>query len=175
MVWLDPWQFLIVFVLDFFIGHPEDWPHLAKFKHNLALYYEKTIARSMGRSTLGGLFFWLIILATILACYWVLAIISGMVHFPLRWWLDTIVLYQCLMVFEVDRQIRSIIRPLAGGHLGWSQEKLFELTSEKAGKYSEEKICQVADDLIHECALTNLLGPLFWAVLFGIPGVLLYK
>src|SRR5205823_6270548 len=166
-------QLLLAVALDLLLGDPRGWPHIARFTGALAVFYERILTRRFARSVTLGIAFWLMIAATMLAGFAALFFLCRSVH--IEWALNVFILYQSIAAMDLTRHALAVWRPLRGGQLNEARARLSQIVGRDTAALDEHEISRAAIESVAESTCDGVIAPLFWAVLAGAPGALLYR
>lgn len=93
----------------------------------------------------------------------------------LSWWLAIIVLYQTIAARDLHRHVREVIRPLSAGNLPLARQKLAMIVGRDTEKLDEADINRAGIESAAESITDGIFAPLFWTLIAGAPGALLYR
>lgn len=172
---VDSWQFLSAVALDLLFGDPRGWPHIARFTGTLAAVSEKALAASVGRTILAGAWLWVGVCGGMLALYTVLHLLLVTLHPLLGWGLDIVVIYQAVAARDLDRHLREVIAPLLDGDLGAARGRLAMMVGRDTAHLDVGEISRAGVESVAESITDGIIAPLFWAVIAGAPGALIYR
>jgi adenosylcobinamide-phosphate synthase len=85
------------------------------------------------------------------------------------------VIYQCLAVIDVSRQVKAILQPLRRSDLAAARTALAQLGAADPSALGETEICRVGIERTARGCQERFLAPLFWAVLLGPAGALIHR
>ncbi|MEW6678271.1 MAG: cobalamin biosynthesis protein [Pseudomonadota bacterium] len=121
-----------------------------------------------------GLLAWSLgVLAPALAVGLVALILHG-IWLPLGWTFDVAVLYFCLGFRRASYQAASVARALGGGDLDRARRGLTQWRPHLlAADTEDDLVLQTAEAVLHQ-SLVRLFGVVFWFVLLGGAGSVLY-
>jgi adenosylcobinamide-phosphate synthase len=163
------------FVLDAIIGDPETKYHPIRFIGWLIKKGEASLYDMSSPKRLSGI---VLVLGTIVVtlCTTV-GIFFALFYFApwLAWWWTVIVIYFCLafrsLIDAGERVCRDLLRrdlAAARMHLSW-------IVSRDTAALQESDIVRGAIESLSENLNDAIIAPLFYAFLFGMPGIVLYK
>jgi adenosylcobinamide-phosphate synthase len=169
----DPFQISAAIVLDLLVGDPRGWPHIARLAGVLSVRYEAVLTRRAQRSVTLGIVFWGLVTGTIFAgytiAYWFCARLGA------AWLLNTLVIYQAIAATDLHRHVRAVFQPLAAGNLAEARGRLAWIVGRDTETLSEAEISRAAIESVAESLTDAIVAPLFWSVIAGGPGALIYR
>jgi adenosylcobinamide-phosphate synthase len=169
----DPSQILAAIVLDLLLGDPRGWPHIARLTGELSTRYEAVLTRKAQRSVTLGTLFWGLVTGTIFAgysiAYWLCARVRA------TWLFNTLIIYQAIAAMDLHRHVRAVYQPLAAGNLVEARSRLAWIVGRDTETLSEPEISRTAIESVAESLTDAIVAPLFWSVIAGGPGALIYR
>lgn len=161
--------------MDVVLGDPHSWPHIARWAGWLSVSYEKLLTAYLRRTVLLGVAFWILVAGTMLAIYTAAyRVCSALI--PLgEQILETLVIYQAIAAMDLSRHVNAIIVPLANGNLGAARSRLAWIVGRDTEALGEPEISRAAIESVAESTTDGVIGPLFWTLVAGAPGALLYR
>jgi adenosylcobinamide-phosphate synthase len=163
------------FVLDVIIGDPETKYHPIRFigwliKKGEVLWYRPSIPRQIG----GIILVVETITATFAVVFGIFAILFSIA--PIWGWLWTIfLLYICLAFRSLIDAGRRIADDLGKNRLVLAREHLSRIVSRDTAELDEHDVIRGTIESLSENLNDAVMAPLFYALLFGVPGIVLYK
>jgi adenosylcobinamide-phosphate synthase len=169
----DPSQILAAIALDLLMGDPRGWPHIARLTGKLSVRYEAVLTRRVQRGVTLGVVFWGLVTGTMFAgytiAYWFCARLGT------TWLLNTLIIYQAIAVMDLHRHVRAVFVPLAAGNLAEARSRLAWIVGRDTETLSEPEISRAAIESVAESLTDAIVAPLFWSVIAGGPGALIYR
>ena len=172
---VDGFQMLLAIALDLLLGDPRGWPHIARLAGRLSVIYEKLLTARLRRSVLLGVIFWLLVTGTIVGMYAVAWGICARVNPVAAWIFQALIIYQAIAAMDLARHVRAVIAPLAAGDLVAARERLAWIVGRDTEKLDEAGISRAAIESVAESTTDAVLAPLFWSLVAGAPGALIYR
>lgn len=153
--------------LDQLLGEPRRWHPLVGFG-KLAHALEARCARHR----LTGLLAWsLIVLPPVLLAAWLVQILPE----PLRRLFEAVVLYFAVGARSLVQHAEAVRLPLMHGDLSQAREKVGFMVSRDTGTLDETGIARATVESVLENGADAIFGALFWFLLLGAPGAVLYR
>ena len=172
---LDPTVLLAAVLLDFVLGDPRKMPHLARWTGNLISLLEPPFRRLPGTGILaGGAFAFTVVTFTLGLAAVVLAL-STAVSPVLNWILQTLILYQCIAARDLITHVERVRQPLLHGRLNQARRHLAWIVGRDTQNLDETEIARATVETTAESFHDGFVGPVFWAVLLGPIGALLFR
>lgn len=172
---VDPFQILIAIGLDLLLGDPRNWPHIARGAGWLSATYERLMTVHLRRTVFLGLVFWILVAGTLLGIYAVTYRVLLVLHPLGAHVLETLVIYQAIAPTDLSRHVNAILIPLQDGDLALARNRLAQVVGRDTESLDESGISRAAIESVAESTTDAGIGPLFWTVVAGAPGALLYR
>ncbi|MCG7343864.1 adenosylcobinamide-phosphate synthase CbiB [Sporosarcina sp. ACRSL] len=162
------------FALDRLIGDPPNWPHpvrwIGTFISKLTAVLNKGCARV--RKGAGMLFIIVsIVTAIVLAIVW----FSYQLHIVVGIVVEAILIAIGLAQKSLRDAALDVSKPLEMGDFAEARTKLSWIVGRDTDKLQESEIARGAIETVSENTADGITSPLFWAFLFGAPGLWMYK
>jgi adenosylcobinamide-phosphate synthase len=172
---LNPSQIVAAMVIDLVIGDPRGWPHEARFAGVLSTVYERWLTRHFSRSSLLGLLFWFMVVGTMLAVYAIVHVICSLISPVATDVFDVFIVYQAIAARDLHRHAKSILQALVSGDLSAARKRLSSIVGRDTQHLDESEISRATIESVSESLVDGIVAPLFWAVIGGAPGALVYR
>ncbi len=171
----DPSQILAAIVLDLLVGDPRGWPHIARLTGELSARYEAVLTQRAQRSVTLGIVFWGLVTGTIFAGYTIAYFLCARLGSAATWLLNTLIIYQAIAATDLHRHVQAVFRPLAAGNLVEARSRLGWIVGRDTETLNEPEISRAAIESVAESLTDAIVAPLFWSVIAGGPGALVYR
>jgi adenosylcobinamide-phosphate synthase len=172
---LNPSQIVAAIIIDLLIGDPHGWPHEARFAGVLSTVYERWLTRHFSRSILLGLLFWFMVLGTMVAGYAVIHFICSSVSPVASYVFDVLIVYQAIAARDLHRHAKSILQALVSKDLSAARKRLSYIVGRDTQHLDASEISRATIESLSESLVDGIVAPLFWAVIGGAPGALIYR
>lgn len=163
---------ILAFVLDKCLGEPKKY-HPLVFYGQYVNAIEKQFNQS-GAKRWHGVFGYLLavlpLLAVAASLEW-LAKTDAILHLLVA----SLILYVAIGWQSLTEHANAIIEPLKANNLAQAQQALAMIVSRDTQGLSEKEIAKGAAESVLENGADSIFSALFWFVLLGIPGVVLYR
>lgn len=165
--------FLFGWIADRLLGDPENWPHPVVVFGRVIRYGEKRLNNGSDRALKGGLLTAVLTGGTFYGCYELLRICR-----ELNTWLAVLVtaigVFYCLagktLIDEVTRVFEATGRSPEEG-----RRQLARIVGRDTQRLSPQQIRTAALETLSENLSDGVIAPMFWFLLFGLPGMAAYK
>ena len=172
---VDPSQILTAIVLDLLVGDPRGWPHIARLTGQLSTRYEAVLTRKRQRSVTLGIVFWGLVTGTIFVGYTISYFLCAGLGRAATWLLNTLIIYQSMAATDLHRHAQAVFRPLAAGNLPEARRRLAWIVGRDTETLSGAEISRATIESVAESLNDAIVAPLFWSVIAGGPGALVYR
>ncbi len=153
--------------LDQLLGEPRRWHPLIGFGR---LAHRLETGRP--RSRLGGLLAWaMAVLPPVLLAAW----LAHRLPAPLRWVFEAAVLYLAIGARSLVQHAEAVRLPLQLGDLSLAREKVGYMVSRDTSALDETAVARATVESVLENGADAIFGALFWFLLLGAPGAILYR
>jgi adenosylcobinamide-phosphate synthase len=175
-MWLiNPSQIVAALIVDLVIGDPQGWPHIARFAGVLSAAYESWLTRHFSRSFLLGLIFWILVVGTVLTGYVVIRFICSLISPMATSVFDTLIIYQAVAARDLHKHAKTVLQALASGDLSVARQRLSYIVGRDTRDLDAAEISRATIESVAESLVDGIVAPLFWAVVVGAPGALIYR
>ena len=164
----------IGFLLDRIIGDPKNWPHPVRWIGTLISKLTSVLNKGRTRVLKGvGILFIMIVIVTTVVL--VLVGISYQIHIGFGVAVEGILIAIGLAQKSLRDAALEVYEPLVVGDMDEARKKLSWIVGRDTAKLNESGIARGTIETVSENASDGITAPLFWAFLFGAPGLWLYK
>jgi adenosylcobinamide-phosphate synthase len=172
---LSPSQIVAALTVDLVVGDPHGWPHIARFAGVLAAPYERWLTRHFSRNLLLGLIFWILVVGTMLAGYVIIRFICSLISPIATYVFDTSIIYQAVAARDLHKHAKTVLRALVSGDLSMARQQLSYIVGRDTLDLDASEISRATIESVAESLVDGIVAPLFWAVVAGAPGALVYR
>ncbi|SDU34208.1 adenosylcobinamide-phosphate synthase CbiB [Halopseudomonas salegens] len=159
-------------VLDQLLGEPRRWHPLVGFGR-LAGWLERRLnqpALAQRASRWRGVCAWLLAVLPLTLATWALASLPWV-----GWLVCLLALYLALGLRSLNEHCRPIARALEAGELDLARERVGYIVSRDTRALDAEGIARATTESVLENGSDAVFAALFWFLLLGAPGVVLYR
>jgi adenosylcobinamide-phosphate synthase len=172
---LNPSQVVAAITIDLVIGDPHGWPHVARCAGVLSAFYERWLTHHFSRSFLLGVLFWFMVVGTMLAGYVTIRVICSLTSPVASYVFDVFIIYQAIAARDLHKHARSILQALVSGDLSAARKRLSYIVGRDTQDLDASEISRATIESVSESLVDGIVAPLFWAVIGGAPGALIYR
>jgi adenosylcobinamide-phosphate synthase len=175
-MWLvNPLQIVAAMVIDLVIGDPHGFPHIARWAGTLSTVYEKWLTRRFRRSIWLGLLFWCLVVGTMVAGYLAGRFLCSLIDPMVSYVLDIFLIYQTIAAKDLYQHAKAVRQALVSGDLSVARIKLSYMVGRDTRDLDASEISRATIESVAESLVDGILAPLFWAVIGGALGALIYR
>lgn len=160
------------YVLDKLLGDPAWLPHPVVLFGKTIAAAERRLNRGARRVFKGALTAVVLIAATYLAAFYLLKLTEEWTWVNIL--LQTILVFYCLAGTTLSREVREVEKAL-GRSLNAGRMQVARIVGRDTAELSGQEVRTAAIETLAENFSDGVVAPLFWYVLFGVPGMLAYK
>jgi adenosylcobinamide-phosphate synthase len=171
-----PWYILFsAFVLDMAMGDPAWLPHPVVGMGKAISFFEQKFRAWIPSPFFSGLGFALfLITATGTLSFGVIALFSAF-HPLAGQLLEVLLLFFCFSSKSLYTAARAVWHPLKGKNLDAARNALAMIVGRQTQTLDESGVARAAVETVAENFVDGFVSPLFFALVFGVPGALTYK
>jgi len=170
------WQVLaLAFVLDILFGDPRWLPHPIIWMGNAISFFEKRFRQWIVSPFRSGLFFALFLILGTWAVSTLVVYLSFCIHPFFGLGTQILMLFYCFSVHSLSSAAMDVARPLMAGDLARARIMVGYIVGRETDNLDAPGITRAAVETVAENFVDGFLSPLFFALLFGIPGAMTYK
>jgi len=152
------------------IGHPVTW--IGKAINAL----EKTLNRHhfsmIQKRTLGILMIAFLALPIMIFSIFLESFLNELQFYVI---IQAILIWPFLAVRSLYSHVDDILRELNKDNLGSARLALSKIVGREVKNLDEEQICKASIESLSESTSDGVIAPIFWALVFGFPGIAVYK
>lgn len=160
---------LAAVLLDRLLGEPRRWHPLVGFGRIASAIEDKLNQQS---SRAAGMLAWML---AVLPWVALAAGLRGALHGPWSWLLDVYLLYFALGARSLAQHAYAVSRPLAQGDLQEARLRVSYMVSRDTAKLDASGVAKAGVETVLENGNDAVFGALFWFLLLGGPGALLFR
>lgn len=169
------YQIICALALDFIAGDPLWFPHPVKWIGRFACVLETPLKKSFSNHYLAGVTAVLMVL--IAATLFAYGLISGaaLIHPLAADIVSIILLYTTFAAKDLSKHSFNVYRELKSGNLPEARRKVSLLVGRDTDRLDEQNVIRATLESVSENTVDGVTAPLFFAVLAGPVGAILYK
>ena len=172
---LNPSPIVAAIIVDLIVGDPQGWPHQARFAGVLSTVYERWLTRHFSRSIRLGLLFWFLVVGTMVAGYVIIRVVCSLISPIVSYAFDVFIIYQAIAARDLHRHAEMVLRALVSGDLSAARKRLSYIVGRDTRDLDASEISRATIESVSESLVDGIVAPLFWAVIGGAPGALIYR
>lgn len=165
---------IMALVLDLIIGDPPKWPHPVNFIAKLVQALEKRLNKGSLRKWKGVLL-WFVVVGVTFCVVLAITVVSYRFHLGLGVAVEVVLIASGLAQRSLRDAAQLVYRPLVAGDLTEARQKLSWIVGRDTAHLNEAEITRGVVETVSENTSDGVTAPLFFAVLFGAPGIWAYK
>ncbi|MFT2111237.1 adenosylcobinamide-phosphate synthase CbiB [Marinomonas sp. 2405UD68-3] len=169
------WSLLCALIIDRVVGEPKSWHPLIWFGawvDSARLFIQKPLDSVIkGQKVAGALAWGLAVLPWVFVLLTLFCTLSS----SLSWVLSTGVLYFCIGWQSLREHAQAIETPLLKGNFKEARDAVGKIVSRDTDTLTESEISKASIESVLENGSDAVFAPIFWFVMLGAPGVLIYR
>ncbi|APG27459.1 cobalamin biosynthesis protein CobD [Syntrophotalea acetylenivorans] len=168
-------QILAAIGLDMLWGDPRRMPHPVKGIGRLAMALEGPMRKWFADPRLAGLVTVIIVISATAAATALLLIAASRLHPWAGDALSILLLSTCLAGRDLAAHARQVFKALQQNNLELARERVAWMVGRDTASMNRADIVRAGVESVAENTVDGVTAPLFWAVLLGPVGALVYK
>jgi adenosylcobinamide-phosphate synthase len=171
-----PWYILFsAFVLDFLAGDPRWLPHLVVGMGAAISWCEPRFRGWISNPLVSGLLFALFLITAAWSLSFGLVKIAVFIHPLLGIGVQVLLLFYCFSATSLVDAAREVARPLFAHDIDTARKKVAMIVGRETRDLDETAVTRATVETVAENFVDGFLSPVFFALLFGVPGAVAYK
>jgi adenosylcobinamide-phosphate synthase len=154
----------------------QHFPSLLSIVSGIILFFNRKLNRKhrsqMDRAIRG-------VLVTIFVILLCLGLSTGVLwvagHVRYGWTLELILTASLLTQGQAYGEARSLAKQISASRLDEARSSLEDITNQDATNLDGHAVCRIAIENTTEKLVTGVVGPVFWFILFGFPGLFISR
>lgn len=162
------------FMIDRLIGDPPSWPHPVRWIGRLIACLDQWLNRGSYRKAKGLLLLFITVTlsgALAVAFVWFFYDIHRVAGLAV----ESLLIAAGLARKSLAQAAMDVYKPLSGGDLYEARRKLSWIVGRDTDSLPEPEIVRGVVETVSENTSDGVTAPVFWALLFGAPGIWVYK
>lgn len=172
-----PAHFLAIgigFFLDRLIGDPQNWPHPVRWIGSFISKMTGKLNRGSLRTFKGAI----LLLVTVMLVFFTVSTLV-LISYQLHVWLGLMVEAMLIAIGLAQKSLRvaamDVYESLKNRNIAEARTKLSYIVGRDTETLTEQEISRATIETVSENTADGITSPLFWAFLFGAPGLWIYK
>ncbi|MGM7636738.1 adenosylcobinamide-phosphate synthase CbiB [Bacillus sp. Hm123] len=164
----------LAFIIDRLVGDPPHWPHPVRWIGSFIAFLEKRLNQGT-RKKQKGVWMLLAVLLVTGGISFLLISLSYFIHPLVGVAVEAIVISTTIACRSLKEAGLSVYEPLQAGDLPEARLKLSYIVGRDTDHLEEADITRGAIETVAENTSDGVTAPLFWALLFGGVGAMIYR
>lgn len=165
-----PIALIVGWLLDFFFGDPEQLPHPVVGFGKWIAFGEKKWNNGSERKAHGALF----AVSSILAVFILSSLILFFIPAPISTFIETVLIFFCLAGHTLRKEVRMVFEAVDRS-VEEGRTQVGRIVGRDTSQLDAQEIRTAALETLAENLSDGVIAPLFWYLIFGVPGMLTYK
>lgn len=165
----------IALVADLLIGDPRWLPHPVRWIGNFALRIEAPLRRIIRAPRLAGIMAALCVLLVTGGCAYGAITLAGLVALWLRDLVSILILYYCFAARDLAHHASDVYEALIADDLAEARSRVARIVGRDTDSLDEHGVVRAAVESVAENTVDGVTAPLFFALLLGPIGAIVYK
>ena len=171
-----PWYVIAAaFVLDLALGDPRWLPHPIIWMGNAISFFERRLRALMKSPFVAGLCFALFLIGLTALLSTAVVALAQRIHPLVGLGVQALLLFYCFSVKSLVQAARDVSRPLKAGNLVEARRMVGMIVGRETHSLDGPAVTRATVETVAENFVDGFLSPLFFALVFGVPGALTYK
>lgn len=173
------------FILDLVFGDPRGMPHVVVFIGKLIKRSEDLLIRvfkpsegeedDRGLKLILGFFLFITVTGTSVLVTVLILYLAGRVSRYLEYSLSVLLCFQLLAVRSLFTEAMKVYRALKEDDIGRARLAVSMIVGRDTDKLDEKGVIRAAVETVAENTSDGIIAPIFYMVIFGLPGMVFYK
>jgi len=170
-----PLQIIIALALDQLCGDPRWFPHPVRLIGWLQLCLERLTRTLLANAKLAGIVTTIITLLISAAIPLALLLLADYFSPLAHDCLAIFILYTCFAGRDLDRHARAVQQALRAADLPLARQRVAMIVGRDTSELAESGVARAAVESVAESLVDGVCAPIFYAILAGPVGAMLYK
>jgi adenosylcobinamide-phosphate synthase len=162
-------------VLDLLLGDPRWLPHPVVAMGNAISFFEKKFRNWFKNPVVSGGIFALFLISVTWAFSFFLIRLAVLIHPWLGMGVKISLLFCCFSTKSLTQAALDVARPLKARNIEKAREKVAMIVGRETKDLDEAGVTRATVETVAENFVDGFLSPLFFALIFGVPGAMAYK
>jgi len=168
-------QIIVAVVLDLIFGDPRWLPHPVRLIGRLIIALENPFRRITGHQRLNGALMAIAVIAATGGGAFAALRIAGWFHPRATDVLSVLFLCTAFSIRDLGKHSMDVYRALQSGNLQQAREKVSRIVGRDTDRLDEKGVIRATVESVAENTVDGIVAPLFFAVILGPVGALMYK
>lgn len=172
MILIRSLTILFAYILDLIIGDPKNWPHPVKMMGKLIYFLDRKLNHN---KRLQGVWMLGLVLLSVATVSLLLVRGAYAIHPWMGVGIESLFIATTFSQKSLKEAAMDVYRPLSENNMPEARAKLAQIVGRDTKHLDESEIIRATIETVIENTTDGITAPLFWAVLGGAPGALLYR
>jgi adenosylcobinamide-phosphate synthase len=168
-------QVILALILDALLGDPRWLPHPVRLMGWLALRCERLTRAIIPSEKLAGIITVVMVLLATGLTGWGLIRLAGLFHPVAETVVSVLVLYTCFAGRDLIVHSRKVYTALRDDDLVEARKRVGMIVGRDTGELDRSEVVRACVESVAESTVDGVTAPLFWAIIGGPLGAILYK
>lgn len=159
-------------ILDLLLGDPERLPHLIVWMGKSIKFCERIFNKGNHRVIKGGIVAFGLIVVTFIICKMIISLLSS--NQLATYIFESLIIFYCLSGTTLVKEVK-IAFLASDKSVEEGRKQISRIVGRDTSKLSIQEIKTAALETLSENLSDGVVAPLFWFIIFGVPGMLSYK
>ncbi|MCX6910659.1 MAG: adenosylcobinamide-phosphate synthase CbiB, partial [Verrucomicrobia bacterium] len=169
------YQIIAAFALDLLFGDPRWLPHPVKLIGRFAVMLEAPLRRSIPSTRVAGVVAVVVVLGVTGFVAFGLVRCAAALHPAAGDIVSILLLYTAFAARDLAHHANAVYRSLASGDLAEARQRVSMIVGRDTARLDEREVVRATVESVAESLVDGVTAPLFFAVLGGPVGAMLYK
>jgi adenosylcobinamide-phosphate synthase len=171
-----PWYILFgAFVLDFLVGDPRWLPHPVVGMGTAISWFEPRFRALVSNLFFSGLLFAVFLITSTWVLSFAIVKLAVYIHPLLGIGVQVLLLFYCFSAASLVDAAREVACPLEACDIKTARKKVAMIVGRETQNLDKVAVTRATVETVAENFVDGFLSPLFFALLFGVPGAMAYK
>lgn len=163
---------LMAYIIDLIIGDPPTWPHPVKIIGRLIAFLDRSLNDDR---KIRGSFFLAIVLIIVTCVSFLMVFTAYRINTLFGLLVEALIIATTISQKGLKDAALEVYDPLAKKDLKTARQKLSYIVGRDIVNLNEPEITRATIETVAENTTDGITAPLFWAVLAGGPGAMVYR
>lgn len=168
-------QITLAVILDLLFGDPRWLPHPVRLIGKLIVILENIARKMISNQRVAGTLMALLVIAITGGVTYSILRLAALLHPWAADVLSVLFIYTSLSIRDLGKHSMDVYRSLQAGNLAKAREQVSWIVGRDTDNLDEKGVVRATVESVAENTVDGIIAPLFFAVLFGPVGAMMYK
>lgn len=168
-------QIILAVILDLIFGDPRWLPHPVRLIGKLITFLENIARKMISNQRVAGTLMAVLVIAITGGVTFFILRLSALLHPRAADVLSVLFIYTSLSIRDLGKHSMDVYRSLKAGNLPQARNQVSWIVGRDTDNLDEKGIVRATVESVAENTVDGIIAPLFFAVLFGPVGAMMYK